>query len=93
MLGQRAPVAVAEALDVGDEDLVLLRRPRALLEARLLAAGSPPHCGRSIFLLCLFVALRGGQAEGGRVRSLVSGDGSTGSSGPAAGHGYLCSAP
>jgi hypothetical protein len=43
LLGQRAPVAVAEALDVRDQDLVLLRRPWPPLEPHLLAARSPPH--------------------------------------------------
>jgi hypothetical protein len=44
LLGEGAPVAVAEALDVGDEDPVLLGRPRALVQTHLLAARSPPHC-------------------------------------------------
>jgi hypothetical protein len=44
LLGEGAPVAVAEAQDVGDEDPVLLGGPRALVETHLLAARSPPHC-------------------------------------------------
>ena len=38
-----APVAGAVLLDVGDEDEVLLRRPRALLDAVLVAARRPHH--------------------------------------------------
>jgi hypothetical protein len=53
LLGQRAPVAVAEALDVVDQDLVLLGRPWPLLEPHLLAARSPPH-----YLVLLDLLLR-----------------------------------
>jgi hypothetical protein len=43
--GDGAPVAGAVLLDVGDEDEVLLRRPRALLHALLVAARRPHHGG------------------------------------------------
>jgi hypothetical protein len=41
--GQRAPAAVAVLLNVGEQLLVLLRRPRALLEPLLVAARRSPH--------------------------------------------------
>ena len=50
LLGQRAPVAVAVALDVRHQDPVLLGRPRTPLQPHLLAARSAPHvsiCRRS----------------------------------------------
>jgi hypothetical protein len=80
LLGQGAPVAVAEALDVGDEDLVLLRRPWPPLEAHLLAARSPPHCDLLLLpvelclCVCLVEVFVG--VEGGRC-VFVFGDGST----------------
>lgn len=46
ILGERAPVALAVLLDVGDELLVLLGRPRPLLQPALLAARRPPHRSR-----------------------------------------------
>jgi hypothetical protein len=46
--GDCAPVAGAVLLDVGDEDEVLLGRPRPLLHALLFAARRPPHGSRSI---------------------------------------------
>ena len=42
-LGQRAPAPLAVRLDVGDQALVLLLGPRALVRVRLLAARRPPH--------------------------------------------------
>jgi hypothetical protein len=42
-LGQRAPASLAVRLDVGDQALVLLLSPRALVRVRLLAARRPPH--------------------------------------------------
>ena len=42
-LGQRAPATLAVRLDVGDQALVLLLGPRALVRVRLLAARRPPH--------------------------------------------------
>jgi hypothetical protein len=43
-LGEHAPAPVAVGLDVVDEELVLLRRPRALLEPLIhVAARRPPH--------------------------------------------------
>ena len=45
-LGERPPAALAVGLDVGDEALVLLLGPRALVRVRLLAARGPPHAGR-----------------------------------------------
>jgi hypothetical protein len=41
--GQRAPASVAVLLNVGEQLLVLLRRPRPLLEPILLAARRSPH--------------------------------------------------
>lgn len=46
-LGEEAPAAVAVGLDVVDEELVLLRRPRPLLEPLLVATRRPPHGARS----------------------------------------------
>ena len=46
ILGEGAPVALAVLLDVGDELLVLLRRPRPLLQPALLAARRAPHGSR-----------------------------------------------
>jgi hypothetical protein len=43
--GDGAPVAEAMLLDVGDKDEVLLRCPRALLHALLVAARQPRHDG------------------------------------------------
>jgi hypothetical protein len=45
-LGQRSPAALAVGLDVGDEPLVLLLGPGALVGVRLLAARRPPHIRR-----------------------------------------------
>jgi len=42
-LGHGAPAALAVAEDEADELLVLLRRPRALLQPHLVAARLPPH--------------------------------------------------
>jgi hypothetical protein len=42
-LGERAPAALAVGADVGDEALVLLLGPRALVSVLLLAARRPPH--------------------------------------------------
>ena len=42
-LGDDAPAAVAVGEEEADELLVLLRRPRALLHAHLVAARLPPH--------------------------------------------------
>jgi hypothetical protein len=42
-LGERPPAAFAVGLDVGDEPLVLLLGPGALVRVRLLAARRPPH--------------------------------------------------
>ena len=42
-LGEHAPVAGGVGLDVVDEELVLLRRPRPFLQPLALAAGSPAH--------------------------------------------------
>ena len=44
VLGHGAPVPGAVLLDIGDEDDVLLRRPRPLLDAdAVVAARWPPH--------------------------------------------------
>jgi hypothetical protein len=43
-LGHGAPAALAVGEEEGDELLVLLRRPRALLQPHLVAARLPPHC-------------------------------------------------
>jgi hypothetical protein len=43
LLGQRAPVAVAVALDVRHQNPVLLGRPRTPLQPHLLAARRAPH--------------------------------------------------
>ncbi|WVZ92405.1 hypothetical protein U9M48_038475 [Paspalum notatum var. saurae] len=43
--GEGPPAAMAVLLDVLQQLLVLLRRPRALLEAALVAARRPPHAG------------------------------------------------
>jgi hypothetical protein len=48
-----APVPGAVLLDVGDEHEVLLRRPRPLLHAHLVAARRPPHADSSSCLLFL----------------------------------------
>ena len=48
LLGQRAPVAVAVALDVRHQGPVLLRRPRTPLQPHLLAARSAPHAGAEL---------------------------------------------
>jgi hypothetical protein len=42
-LGHGAPAALAVDEDEADELLVLLRRPRALLQPHLVAARLPPH--------------------------------------------------
>ena len=42
-IGKRPPAALAVGLDVGDEPLVLLLGPCALVRVRLLAARRPPH--------------------------------------------------
>ena len=42
-LGYEAPAAMAVGEEEGDELLVLLRRPRPLLQAHLLAARLPAH--------------------------------------------------
>jgi hypothetical protein len=47
-LGQRAPAPLAVRLDVGDQALVLLLCPRALVRVRLLAARRPPHRWRLV---------------------------------------------
>jgi hypothetical protein len=49
-LGEHAPVAGSVGLDVVDEQLVFLGRPRPLLDALAVAARSPPHGGRSVAL-------------------------------------------
>ena len=46
-LGERPPAAFAVGLDVGDEPLVLLLGPGALVRVRLLAARRPPHVSNS----------------------------------------------
>ena len=46
-LGERPPSAFAVGLDVGDEPLVLLLGPGALVRVRLLAARRPPHVSNS----------------------------------------------
>jgi hypothetical protein len=43
-LGYGAPATLAIGEDEGDELLVLLRRPRPLLQPNLVAARLPPHC-------------------------------------------------
>ena len=43
--GKRPPAALAVSPDVGDEPLVLLLGPCALVRVRLLAARRPPHTG------------------------------------------------
>jgi hypothetical protein len=45
-LGDDAPAAVTVGEEEADELLVLLRRPRALLHANLVAARLPPHLPR-----------------------------------------------
>lgn len=42
-LGDEPPAAMAVGEEEGDQLLVLLRRPRALLQAHLLAARLPAH--------------------------------------------------
>jgi len=42
-LGHGAPAALAVGEEEADELLVLLRRPRALLQPHLVAARLPPH--------------------------------------------------
>jgi hypothetical protein len=42
-LGQRPPATFAVGLDVGDQTLVFLLGPCALVRVRLLAARRPPH--------------------------------------------------
>jgi hypothetical protein len=69
LLGQRAPVAVAVALDVRHQDPVLLGRPRAPLEPHLLAARSAPHVSisrprKSWALALLAGSCREDRAEG-----------------------------
>jgi hypothetical protein len=49
-LGDDAPAAVAVGEEEADELLVLLRRPRPLLHAHLVAARLPPHRSPSSLL-------------------------------------------
>jgi hypothetical protein len=53
LLGQRAPVAVAVALDVRHQNPVLLGRPRTPLQPHLLAARRAPHV-----LICRSINVR-----------------------------------
>jgi hypothetical protein len=59
-LGQRPPAPLAVRLDVGDEALVLLLGPGALVGVRLLAARGPPHAAACY----LVVEWRVGEEEG-----------------------------
>jgi hypothetical protein len=45
ILGEGAPVALPVLVDVGDEPLVLLRRPRPFLQPGLVTARRAPHLG------------------------------------------------
>lgn len=55
--GQRAPAAVALLLNVGQQLLVLLRRPRPLLQPLLLAARRSPHRAITAETPCLCLSL------------------------------------